>query len=198
MTSRRPRHGGRGGGPHAAGKKKKAAPKKPAKKKSKKAVKAKAAKKKKQNQQQPKAKAKAQAKPAMPEKVLSKKEAKAMRRAIMRQDVRSFVGSRRKEFELREQEAEEQRRAQYPFAAFRDELHERKLHVLAIQREQMRLLRRAGPGRMGELGGTVTRAFSIPEDLDEDLEDLREHLGMGRSEFYETVFEYFLRVYEDD
>lgn len=68
---------------------------------------------------------------------------------------------------------------------------------MAHQQEQLRLIRQRGPGRMGELGGSITRAFSIPADLDEDLEATREKLNLGRSEFYEIVFEYFLRVYED-
>jgi len=48
---------------------------------------------------------------------------------------------------------------------------------------------------MGEMGGAITRAFSIPADLDEDLEEVREGLKMGRSEFYETVFEFFLDAF---
>jgi len=120
-----------------------------------------------------------------------------MRRAIMRQDVRSFVGSRRKEFEERERDEQERRRSRYGFAAVLDDINRRRLEVMEAQREQRRRMGWTGPGRMGELGGTVTRAFSLPADLDEDLEELREELGMGRSEFYETVFEYFLRVYEE-
>lgn len=130
-------------------------------------------------------------------KKAAKKAAKEARRRIMREDVRSFVGQHRRDIEQRERDAEEQRRQRWPFPAFLEDIARRKAEVMAHQQEQLRLIRQRGPGRMGELGGSITRAFSIPADLDEDLEATREKLNLGRSEFYEIVFEYFLRVYED-